>query len=266
MATIDVLVPTYGRPHALAVTLAGLAGQTGLAFRVLVSSQDDEDEEWSGEVRAVAGILRAQGREVELVRHLPRLGVAEHRQFLLDRAAAPYALFLDDDVWLEPGVVGRLLTAIENERCGFVGSAPIGWSFIDDRRPDELSVELWDGPVVPEEIAPGGPGWQRHRLHNAANPVHAARELGLGPTEMRLYKVAWIGGCVLYDTAALREVGGFTFWHDLPPVHVGEDVLAQLRVMRRRGGAGILPSGAYHLELPTTLPVREADAPLLIRA
>jgi hypothetical protein len=30
--------------------------------------------------------------------------------------------------------------------------------------------------------------------------------------------------------------------------------------MERFGGAGVLPSGAIHLEAPTTIPVREADA------
>ncbi|QOY94384.1 hypothetical protein IM543_00150 [Massilia sp. UMI-21] len=50
-------------------------------------------------------------------------------------------------------------------------------------------------------------------------------------------------------------------WRHLPPGHCGEDVLAQLRVMERFGGCGMLPSGAYHMELPTTLKAREVDAP-----
>ena len=57
---------------------------------------------------------------------------------------------------------------------------------------------------------------------------------------------------------------GFEFWRDLPDVHVGEDVLAEWRVMERYGGAGILPSGAVHLELPTTLPDREVEASVAI--
>ena len=36
--------------------------------------------------------------------------------------------------------------------------------------------------------------------------------LRLEPDEDRLYRVAWVGGCVLYDTAKLREAGGFEFW------------------------------------------------------
>lgn len=60
----------------------------------------------------------------------------------------------------------------------------------------------------------------------------------------RAYKIAWIGGCVLYDRAALVEAGGFDFWQRLPADHAGEDVAAQQRVLARFGGAGVLPSGA----------------------
>jgi hypothetical protein len=77
----------------------------------------------------------------------------------------------------------------------------------------------------------------------------------------RRYKVAWVGGCVLFDTAKLRAAGGFDFWRALPPQHCGEDVLAQQRVMARFGGCAILPSGAYHMELPTTVTGRAVDAP-----
>jgi hypothetical protein len=73
--------------------------------------------------------------------------------------------------------------------------------------------------------------------------------------------VAWVGGCVMYQTACLHSVGGFHFWHDLPPAHCGEDVLAQLRVMARYGGCGLMPSGVYHQELPTTVEDRTCDAP-----
>ena len=59
---------------------------------------------------------------------------------------------------------------------------------------------------------------------------------------------------------ALLEVGGFSFWEQLPPEHSGEDVAAQWRVMEKYGGAGLLPSGAVHLEAPTTIPERPVDA------
>lgn len=259
---VDVLVPTFGRPAALAVTLAGLAAQTYEPLRIVVSSQDHSD--FPSEVLAVAGVLRAQGRTVELAHHLPRRGLAEHRQWLLDRAVAPFALFIDDDVVLEADLIGRLVAAITRERCGFVGSALLGWSTVDDVRPAEQAIQLWDGPVTPERITPGTPGWERHRLHNASNLLHVARRLDAPRWPPRLYRVAWVGGCVLYDTSILRAAGGFDFWRELPEQHAGEDVLAQLRVMARAGGAGLIPSGAWHLELPTTVRDRSVDAPLAL--
>ena len=74
------------------------------------------------------------------------------------------------------------------------------------------------------------------------------------------YKLAWAAGCVLFDRAALLEAGGFDFWAELPADAHGEDVLSQQRVMARRGGAGILPSGAYHLQSDTTIPQRSVSA------
>jgi hypothetical protein len=65
---------------------------------------------------------------------------------------------------------------------------------------------------------------------------------------------------VLFDRRKLLDCGGFDFWTDLPAEHAGEDVAAQRRVLARYGGAGILPSGAVHLESPTTVPDRENQA------
>lgn len=39
--------------------------------------------------------------------------------------------------------------------------------------------------------------------------------LGLTREDTRHYRVAWIGGCVLFDTAKLRTAGGFDFWPQL---------------------------------------------------
>ena len=260
---VDVLIPTYRRPAALAVTLTSLVAQTWGNLRIVVSSQTPPDEPILGpEAAAVVRVLRAEGRNVEIVRHLPRRGMAEHRQSLLDQVTAPFALFLDDDVLVEPDLVERLVGAIRRTGCGFVGSAVVGLSFSDDVRPHEQIVEFWDGPVVPETIEPGSTEWGRHRLHNAAN-LHHLREQ-LGPAD-RLYRVAWIGGCVLFDAEKLRDVGGFGFWRELPEAHAGEDVLAELNILRRYGGAGLFPSGAYHLELPTTIPDRRHDAPFVLQ-
>jgi hypothetical protein len=75
----------------------------------------------------------------------------------------------------------------------------------------------------------------------------------LKPGESRLYKVAWVACCILYDRSKLLEVGGFEFWSRLPRYHSGEEVLVQNLLMRRWGGCAILPSGTYHSEMPSTV-------------
>ncbi|SDD76603.1 Glycosyl transferase family 2 [Actinokineospora iranica] len=252
-------MPTRDRQTELATTLAGLAAQDA-EFGVVVSDQSDGPAGYdTPSARAMLRVLDLAGHPVRTGRHLPRRGLAEHRHHLLSHSRARYVLFLDDDVWLAPGTVARLRTAIGELGCGLVGAAVQGLSYWHDERPDELApYEEWHGPPQPESIAPGTDAWRRWTLHNAANPAHLAR--GLRPGEWRAYKIAWVGGCVLYDRAELVAAGGFEFWRDLPAEHVGEDVLAQWRVMARSGGAGILPSGAVHLEAPTTVPNREVEA------
>lgn len=265
MSDLDVLVTTCRRPTALAVTLAGLAGQTLRHFRVVVSDQtEDADVFEVPEVRSIAQVLAVTGREVETHRHLPRRGLAEHRDFLFRASQAPYALFLDDDVYLEPDLLERMLDTIREQRCGLVGCGLIGPGFADDVRPHEQQVEFWAERVRPESIRKGSAAWGRYVLHNAANLFHLQRRLGLEPGSRHPYKIAWVGGCVLYDAEKLRDAGGFGFWRELPPDHVGEDVVAQQRVMALHGGCGLLPSGAYHLQLPTTAPHGASDAPDLL--
>ncbi|HKS99522.1 MAG TPA: glycosyltransferase [Rugosimonospora sp.] len=257
---LDVLIPSRDRPTELAATLAGLAAQDA-EFGVVVSDQSDRQPVWAHP--AVAGmvrILRYRGHPVLLDWHLPRRGLAENRAHLLSRSRAAYVLYADDDVWLEPGSVHRLVTALRELRCGLVGNFPHGLSYVDDHRPgQEAGYREWRGRPVPERIEPRGPQWARAGVHAAANLLHVQRRLGLRDGEWRAYRIAWLGACVLFDRAKLLACGGYDFWDRVPERHSGEDVLVQLRVLARYGGAGILPSGAYHLETPTTVPEREVE-------
>jgi GT2 family glycosyltransferase len=263
--TIDILIPTYERPAALAVTLTSLAFHGYTDYDVVISDQSETCASIaSGEVQAAVRLLRHRGHAVDILHHVPRRGIAEQRQFLLDQARAPHVLFIDDDLILEPYLAGTLLGVLRREGCGFAGSALIGLSYREDVRPHEQTVEFWSGPVEPETVTPGSPAWERYPLHNAANILHVQRALGLTPDSPRAYRVAWVGGCVLYDTGKLRACGGFSFWRELPEAHCGEDVLVQLRVMSRFGGCGVMPAGAYHQELPTTLPDRSVVAPRVL--
>jgi len=250
------------------VTLACLAGQTFRDFRVVIADQSDgaADASLSGrECAAALNVLRIQGHEVELHLLSARKGMAEQRQFLLRRSVAPYVLYLDDDLVLEPWLLDRLLQTLREQGCGFIGSALIGPSFQDRPFADEAGLfEPWQGRVIAETVRPGTREWQRYILHDAANVLQLQRGVGLGSGDRVVYKVAWVGGCVLFDRAKLLACGVYDFWPQLPREHCGEDVLAQLRVMSRYGGCGMLPSGAYHQDLPTTLPERRHNAPVLL--
>ncbi|MGS2615621.1 glycosyltransferase family 2 protein [Micromonospora sp. LZ34] len=260
---LDVLIPTRNRAAELAVTLSGLSAQEGVpGFGVVVSDQSDDDPAFTHPAAAtMVRVLRHRGHPVLLTRRLPRRGLAEHRAYLLAASSARYVLCLDDDVWLEPGTLHRLVTAIGELGCGFVGNAVHGLSYLDDVRPEtHRHYEEWIGPPTPERIRPGTPEWDRAQIHPAANLLHVTSQLNLPPGAWRAYKVSWIGGCVLYDRAKLVDSGGFDFWRRVHEKHQGEDVAAQLAVLARYGGAGILPSGAYHLESPTTVTERDVEA------
>lgn len=206
---VDILIPTYNRPAALAVTLTSLAAQTFQDWRLIISDQGEEaDAASAAEVRAAASVLSLHGRQVEIHKHLPRRGMAEQRQFLLDQVQAPYILTLDDDLILEPWVLANMVKGIREEGCGFVGNSVIGLSYIDTH---QQKIEFWERPVRPEAIEPGSKEWNRYELHNAANLLHAQQALGLTPETARKYKVAWVAACVLYDTEKLHSAGGYKF-------------------------------------------------------
>ncbi|MGQ9674722.1 MAG: glycosyltransferase [Chloroflexota bacterium] len=244
--------------------MTSLVAQTHPPLNVIVSDQtEDEDYLDSPEIVTIGRALALRGTGLTRLKHLPRRGMAEQRHFLLSQSQSQYALFLDDDLLLEPYVVAQMLQVIVEEQCGFVGSAPIGLSYLNDVRPHEQHIELWEGPVKPEPINRDTIPYERHKLHNAANLFHVQSRLNPGRT-LR-YKVAWVGACIMYDREKLLDVGGYSWWKELPPEHCGEDVLVQLLLLRKHGGCGILPSGVYHLELPTQVVDRTHNTDSLIK-
>src|SRR5690606_28891362 len=100
----------------------------------------------------------------------------------------------------------------------------------------------WTGPA-------GGTGAGRltgvGALEHPPRGQHVSR--GPGPAARRGADLQGRLGCLL---RALRppQAG----WERLPRWHSGEDVLVQNLLMRRWGGCAILPSGAYHSEVPST--------------
>ncbi len=251
MPTLDILLPTCNRRESLIMTLAGVASQTLTDLRLIVADQSDERAQRSAVVRALRATIELRGGIVEWHERPQVHGVAEQREFLLSQARTAAVLFLDDDVLMGPSVAERLLAMLREQGCGFVGAFPIQSPYRFDVRPEQQVVEWWDGPVRPECITPGAPEWRRAELHRAANLWHVSQRLP--PGTYRLYKVAWVASCVLYDRAKLLDVGGFAFWPRLPRWHSGEDVLVQNLLMRRWGGCGVIPADTYFSQVPSTV-------------
>jgi GT2 family glycosyltransferase len=259
---VNILIPTYKRLKALAVTLTSLYYQNEKKFDVVIADQSSDDSiEKDNSIKTLRRLFQLQGNTVMIAKNVPRRGMAQQRQFLLEQSQAKYSLFLDDDLVLDSYVVRNMKQTIEQKECGFVGCAVIGLSYERDVRPHQQRIEVWEDKVKPEKILPQSDEWQRYELHNAANIYHIEQKLHASAEAPIPYKVAWVGGCVMYDTEKLKDVGGFDFWKELPDNHCGEDVLAQLRVMKKYGGCGIIPSGVYHQELETTVPDRTVNAP-----
>jgi GT2 family glycosyltransferase len=259
---ITILIPTYKRVKALAVTLTSLYYQSETSFNIVIADQSGEDAlEKDATLQTIKRLLQLKGCPVSILKNLPPKGMAQQRQFLLDNSNSKYSLFLDDDLVLDSYVVKNMKQVLKKQAIGFVGCAVIGLSYKDDVRPHQQEIEFWQGEITPETIIPKSSEWERYRVHNAANIYHVEQKFNATPDNPIPYKIAWVGGCVMYDTDKLREIGGFSFWKELPDKHCGEDVLAQLRVMKKYGGCGILPSGVYHQELETTVPERKVNAP-----
>jgi len=266
MKDIQVLIPTFKRLKALAVTLTGLCFQFEKSFEITISDQALDDTIHKDKtIQTVITLLKLHNHPVSILKNYPQKGMAQQRQFLLDHSNSAYSLFLDDDIILEPYVLQNMKSTLQKYKCGFVGSALSGLSYRNDFRPHQQDIEFWENEINPETIIPEDSLWQRYKLHNAANILHVQEKYHCTPDNPKVYKVAWVGGCVMYDTEKLLECGGFQFWKDLPKQHCGEDVVAQLRVMKRFGGCGILPSGAYHQEVKTSINDREINAPEFLK-
>lgn len=249
--SVDVLLPTCNRQESFIMALSGLVEQNTKPMHLIVSDQSEKPCLDSPVVQALLRVFEARHGSVEWHYRVPSRGIAEQRQFLLERSSAPFVLYLDDDVLMQHWVVTALIETLQKERCGFVGAFPAGLTFLDDIRPSQQIIEYWYGPVTPEIVEPGSPEWERFHLHRAANLYHVS--LTLPPGELRRYKIAWIASCILYDRQKLLDVGGFSFWSRLPRYHSGEEVLVQNLMMRRWGGCAIIPSGTYYSQLPSTV-------------
>ena len=263
-AQIDVLVPTKDRPTELATTLAGLAAQSGVRFRVVVSDQSEGPASYTTPAaQTLVRALRRRGTDVELCRHLPRRGMADTGLPPLPGGGARGALPRRRRVARSRGAPSPARCAphvgVRVRRRRHAGALPPRRPTARGMRgPSRSGPAGWEPETIEEgrpRLGLGGRGQRRQR--GAPGGVCSDSTSAPSPRPGTLYAVTrshGAAGCVLFDRSALLDAGGFDFWQAVPADAHGEDVLAQLRVMARHGGAGILPSGAYHQQAPINHP------------
>jgi glycosyltransferase involved in cell wall biosynthesis len=148
---ISVLVRSIGR-DTLAQALASIQAQ-GLPVRALVVLADDD--------RPDLDLPSSTGEvEVQWLRPPHRLRRSEAANLLLLHATTEFALFLDDDDWLLPGHLQRLLQALDEHPAAPAAHAGVVCRSSDRASPRELHVY--------DEPAPWGAMQLANRL-----PIHA---------------------------------------------------------------------------------------------
>lgn len=209
---IAVVIPTLGRPAALAVCLQSLAAQTVRPGVVLVvhSGQDTE-------TRAVCGRDWSAGGFVVEYHRAPISGAAMQRDYAIHQTALPLILLCEDDVELEAEWIERLLQVVESgPRVGAAMGRIVNQPYL-------TAPGIWRGyrRLVAGRARARQPGAVVGALVANGFPPDAAEPL---PTE-------WIGGGVtLVRRAAYVAAGGFAphFRGSSP----GEDIDLGFRISR----------------------------------
>lgn len=170
---VSVVIATRNRRGWLSETVASVRAQSGVSFEIVVVDDASSDDTWSWlESQPAGGALRAFRQREHGERSAARnLGLAEARGELV--------MFLDDDDLLLPGALARLARGLARHpgAVACVG-ARWDWSFEGNgkgRRDAHVWVERVR-PVFPELLF----GWSA------------------------------VSGQLLFRTARVREIGGYT--------------------------------------------------------
>lgn len=116
---INVLISTYNRRDALMRTIEALLAQGyPLSEMTLTVLEDCGSDGTSEYLRSRRGEFLARGLAAfSVLRNERNMGIACNRELLRGSAgSAEYLLYLDDDVYVEKGTIGGLLSCLEAHR------------------------------------------------------------------------------------------------------------------------------------------------------
>jgi len=92
---IHVPTPTFQRLKAPVATLTSLCYQFEKNFEIVISDQSlDEDIYNDKTIQTIINLLELHGRPVSILKNFPLKGMAQQRQFLLEKSDSCYSLFL----------------------------------------------------------------------------------------------------------------------------------------------------------------------------
>lgn len=206
LPSLDVLVPTLGRPDQVRDLLGDLVGQTVLPDRVILVEQDPQ-----GGTETALGFLGGQTWPFDVLHIVTsKVGACHARNLGLDEVAADWVFFADDDIRLDPTFVEEALVQAESHR----GSA-LCFNTITEGRPPPSSEPLAQVSRF------GTAGAMVERLAIGAIRFDLALEHGYGEDYEFGMRLAASGTDILHVPAPVvrhlkADVGGFRYRVALP--------------------------------------------------
>lgn len=221
---IDVLIPTRDRPDFLAVTLGSLHLQDHPCWNVIIHDDGDTPLMHST-VAAKAVDLLTTRRQVIIQRDSCAPAGADHARHRLLQTSlqfeSPYALMLDDDIFLESGCISQLFNTLEAMKTAPWASGCV---------PDLDNNKEW-------------PSFSRELSLEVSDPwvAHA----GHLPAERSLRKTQ--DALTLWRKSSLCAVGGYSDWDKMP--RRGYSFLVRLRAADKFGPGYFVPACmGWHLD------------------
>jgi hypothetical protein len=220
---LTVVLPVRDARSFIGEALTSLQRNADPDFEFVVI--DDGSIDGTGEV--IDG-FRDMLPALHVVTHEVARGLADARNAGLDVARGEYVTFLDGDDWVEPGYLGRLVSAIERLQCDFV-------------RVDHVQVE--------------GRKRLTHRAPEARRGVVLDPRSGIMPAFERTmvdYPYAWAG---IYR----RDLGELLYFPG--NLHTAEDRPWIWRLHREAGSYAVVSlAGLFYRRLITTSLTQIGDA------